>query len=76
MSTRLGARATREPRARTGWRALAAVLAALARGAGTADELARATGLSAGDLATALTLLELAGRITGEEGVVRSTIAR
>jgi len=56
----------------------AAVLDALGAGAGagTADELARATGLDAGQLATALTLLELAGRVTVEEGVVRSTIAR
>lgn len=56
----------------------AAVLAALAAGAGagTADELARATGLAAGDLAAALALLELAGAVAVEEGVVRSTIAR
>jgi len=69
-----------EPRAaRTGpadGPASAAVLEALGAGAGTADELARATGLDAGALATALTLLELAGRVTVEEGVVRSTIAR
>ena len=56
--------------------ASAAVLEALAAGAGTADELAIKTGLAAGELATALTLLELAGRIAVEEGVVRSTIAR
>jgi DNA processing protein len=56
--------------------AATAVLDALGAGAGTADELARATGLAAGDLATALTMLELAGRITLEEGVVRSTIPR
>ena len=54
----------------------AAVLAALAAGAGTADELARATGLAAGELAAALALLELAGAVAVEEGVVRSTIAR
>jgi DNA processing protein len=53
-----------------------AVLAALAAGADTADELVRATGLSAGDVATALTLLELVGRVAVEEGMVRSTIAR
>ena len=56
--------------------ACTAVLEALGAGAGTADELARATGLAAGALATALTLLELAGRVAVEEGVVRSTIAR
>jgi DNA processing protein len=56
--------------------ACAAVLDALGTGAGTADELARATGLDAGRIATALTLLELAGRVAVEEGVVRSTIAR
>jgi DNA processing protein len=56
--------------------ACAAVLDALGAGAGTADELARATGLGAGRIATALTLLELAGRVAVEEGVVRSTIAR
>ncbi|HET8742942.1 MAG TPA: DNA-processing protein DprA [Gaiella sp.] len=56
--------------------ASAAVLRALAVGAGTADELARATGLAAGDLAAALAVLELAGAVAVEEGVVRSTIAR
>jgi len=58
--------------------ACAAVLDALgaAAGAGTADDLSRATGLDAGRLATALTLLELAGRVAVEDGVVRSTIAR
>jgi DNA processing protein len=54
----------------------AAVLAALAAGSTTADGLVRATGLAAADVATALTLLELAGRVAVEEGVVRSTIAR
>jgi DNA processing protein len=53
-----------------------AVLDGIAAGAGTADELARATGLTAGDVATALTLLELAGKVAVEEGMVRSTIAR
>jgi len=53
-----------------------AILAALAAGSTTADGLVRATGLAAGDVATALTLLELAGRVAVEEGVVRSTIAR
>ncbi len=53
-----------------------AILAALAAGSTTADGLVRATGLAAGDVATALTLLELAGRVAVEDGVVRSTIAR
>ena len=49
---------------------------ALDGGASTADGLAPAAGLPAGAVATALTLLELAGRVAVEEGVVRSTIAR
>jgi DNA processing protein len=53
-----------------------AVLDALASGAATSDELARASGLGAGELAAALALLELAGAVAVEEGVVRSTIAR
>jgi DNA processing protein len=53
-----------------------AVLSAVAAGVGTADELTRATGRSAGEVATALTLLELAGKVAVEEGLVRSTIAR
>ena len=56
--------------------AAVAVLAAVASGAGTPDELARATGLAAGELAAAVALLELAGAVAVEEGVVRSTIAR
>ena len=52
------------------------VLAALARGAGTADELSRSTGLGAAELAAAVAMLELAGVVTVDEGVVRSTIAR
>jgi DNA processing protein len=52
------------------------VLAAVEAGAGTPDELGRATGLAAGELAAALTLLELAGAVAVDEGVVRSTIAR
>jgi predicted Rossmann fold nucleotide-binding protein DprA/Smf involved in DNA uptake len=36
----------------------------------------RATGLPAGVVAAALVELELAGIVTVEEGVVRSTIAR
>jgi DNA processing protein len=54
----------------------AAILEAIAEGAATADELVRATGLPAGDVATALTLLELAGAVAVEEGRVRSTIVR
>jgi DNA processing protein len=54
----------------------ATVLGAVAAGAGTADELTRATGLLASEVATALTLLELAGKVAVEEGLVRSTIAR
>jgi DNA processing protein len=53
-----------------------AVLDALAAGGATADELARATGLAAGELAGTLAVLELAGAVAVEEGVVRSTIAR
>jgi DNA processing protein len=53
-----------------------AVLEALVSGAATSDELARASGLGAGELAAALALLELAGVVAVEEGVVRSTIAR
>jgi DNA processing protein len=53
-----------------------AVLDAVAAGAGTPDDLVRATGLSAGDVAAALALLELGGAVAVEEGVVRSTIAR
>ena len=55
---------------------VADVLEALAAGSATADGLVRATGLAAGEIATALTLLELAGSVAVEEGVVRSTIAR
>jgi predicted Rossmann fold nucleotide-binding protein DprA/Smf involved in DNA uptake len=52
------------------------VLGALATGAGTADELSRSTGLGASELAAALALLELAGAVVVDEGMVRSTIAR
>jgi len=54
----------------------AAVLTAVESGAGTADELSRATGVGAGAIAAALALLELAGAVAVDEGVVRSTIAR
>jgi len=53
-----------------------AVLLAVEAGAGTPDELVRVTGLGAGELAGALALLELAGAVAVDEGVVRSTIAR
>jgi DNA processing protein len=52
------------------------VLSALASGAGTADELSRSTGIAASELAAALALLELAGAVMVDEGMVRSTIAR
>ncbi len=52
------------------------VLSALANGAGTADELGRSTGLGASELAATLALLELAGAVRVDEGMVRSTIAR
>jgi predicted Rossmann fold nucleotide-binding protein DprA/Smf involved in DNA uptake len=54
----------------------AAVLAAVEAGGGTTDELSRATGVGAGEVAAALALLELAGAVAVDEGVVRSTIAR
>ncbi len=53
-----------------------AVFEALASGAGTLDELARATALPVGEVAAALALLELGGTVSIDEGVVRSTIAR
>ena len=37
-----------------------------------ADELARVTGLTAGELAAALTELELAGAVNEEDGVYRA----
>jgi predicted Rossmann fold nucleotide-binding protein DprA/Smf involved in DNA uptake len=42
------------------------------QGAIGADELARATGLGAGELAAVLTELELAGAVAEEEGVYRA----
>ena len=56
--------------------AAVAVLAAVESGAGTPDELSRATGVGAGEIAAAIALLELAGAVAVDEGVVRSTIAR
>ena len=50
----------------------AAVLAAVREGAVAADELARSTGLPAGELAAALTELELAGLVHVEDGIYRA----
>ena len=50
----------------------AAVLDAIRAGAAGADELGRATGLSAGELAAVLTELELAGAVREEDGVYRA----
>ena len=49
-----------------------AVLESVRGGAVGADELCRSTGLSAGELAVALTELELAGAVTEEDGVYRA----
>jgi DNA processing protein len=54
--------------------AAAAVFEVLQRGAMTADELVRRTGLDTGALAAALVQLELAGRVSVEDGEVRSSI--
>jgi DNA processing protein len=54
----------------------AAVLAVLERGAASADELARATGLDAAELATALAELELEGAVTEAEGLYRGAVAQ
>jgi predicted Rossmann fold nucleotide-binding protein DprA/Smf involved in DNA uptake len=51
------------------------VLAALCDAPATADELARATGLPAADVAALLVELELDGRVSSEDGVYRATIA-
>jgi predicted Rossmann fold nucleotide-binding protein DprA/Smf involved in DNA uptake len=52
------------------------VLSALTTGAGTADDLARTTGLGSSEVAAALAMLELAGAVVIDDGTVRSTIAR
>ncbi len=52
-----------------------AVLEALRPGAATADELVRLTGLDPGAVAGALVELELSGRVSIEDGEVRSSIA-
>jgi DNA processing protein len=48
------------------------VLERVREGAAAADEIARATGLGAGQLAATLTELELAGAVTQEEGIYRA----
>jgi len=50
-----------------------AVLAALDEGDATLDELGRTSGLEPGALACALTLLELSGVVSSDDGVVRRT---
>ena len=60
--------AERAPLSPAAERALAAVQAAAAG----ADDLARATGLEAGELAAALVELELAGLAASEDGVYRA----
>ena len=52
--------------------AATAVRERVREGAVGADELARATGLGAGELAAILTELELAGKVSQEEGVYRA----
>ncbi len=52
--------------------AAASVLERVREAATSADELARATGLGAGELAAVLTELELAGAVVVEEGLVRA----
>jgi DNA processing protein len=54
----------------------ATVIDALAEQAADADELVRRTGLSPGDLAAALTELELAGLVLSDAGTFRATIPR
>jgi predicted Rossmann fold nucleotide-binding protein DprA/Smf involved in DNA uptake len=49
------------------------VLARVQEGAASADELARVIGLEAGELAAALTELELVGAVQAEEGVYRAS---
>lgn len=50
------------------------VLAALADGPADVDELARLCGLTAGAVSSILTALELDGRVSGDDGVYRTTI--
>lgn len=53
----------------------AAVLRAVASGPLGADDVVRATGLETGVVAAALVELELAGRVSADDGAYRSTIA-
>jgi predicted Rossmann fold nucleotide-binding protein DprA/Smf involved in DNA uptake len=50
------------------------VLAGLRAGAVDADGLARATGLPASEVAAALVELELAGLVSGADGLFRATL--
>ena len=50
----------------------AAVLAMLADGAASLDEISRATGLGSPEVAVALTELELVGRVVGGDGIYRA----
>jgi DNA processing protein len=52
-----------------------AVLGFLADGAATLDEISRATGLGSPEAAAALTELELAGLVAGDDGLYRVTIS-
>lgn len=52
------------------------VLAALAAGATGVDDIARSSGLAASIVASTLVALELEGRISGEDGVYRTTMPR
>jgi predicted Rossmann fold nucleotide-binding protein DprA/Smf involved in DNA uptake len=54
---------------------VALVLATLRDAAATADELARATGLPAADVAALVVELELDGRVWSEDGIYRATDA-
>jgi DNA processing protein len=49
-----------------------AVLAMLADGAASLDEISRATGLGSPEVAVALTELELVGRVGGGDGIYRA----
>jgi predicted Rossmann fold nucleotide-binding protein DprA/Smf involved in DNA uptake len=53
-----------------------ALLARLAEGIASVDELARATGAAPGEVAAALIELELAGRVSEDDGVYRATVTR
>jgi DNA processing protein len=53
-----------------------AVLGALAAGATVIDDITCSSGLTASAVASALAALELEGRVSGEDGVYRTTISR